>query len=205
MSSNHIGAKISVILSTFAILIAAWAGWTAYQAQISARSSIEVMEHNTLTTPVFDEGDKKWGFLAIYELSLTNTGSYDVTLESVDKVKDGSGFLIFLNQGQISSLKIEHGEFIVKPTIAEIKHDPKLLKSLGERELRNSTPINLKIEKGKSKFIRLGIMCSPYKPSKELMVDSALLSLQLVFSHGKSEFFRRAFRIVPLPTGKNAK
>lgn len=190
---------LTLIISIIALLIAFWAGWTAKQAHLAALSAINVLESNMLETPVYDEAENRMGFLAIYDIAITNTGAVDIILESIEKITEGSGFLVFLTKGKVALATIEHREFMVAPTIDEIQQNPKLIKSILENNMDMKTRLHIKIEKGKTRFIRLGLYFFPYDPAGTRLADSALVSFQLHFNHGKSELFRRAIQFLPVP------
>lgn len=189
---------LGLILSIIAIAIAVWAGLTARAARKIALSSVKVMETNTLMTPVFDEAANKMGFLAIYELALTNTGRYDIVLENIDQVVEGTGFIVFLKSGSVIAPEIEHLEFLVDPTISEIQQNPKLIKALFENKMAASHMVNLPVEKNKTRFVRLGLYFLPYDANGQPLADSALISFQLFFSNGTSELIRQAINFPTL-------
>ncbi|NIA31584.1 MAG: hypothetical protein GWP06_16960, partial [Actinobacteria bacterium] len=133
-------------ISLLALIVAAVALYNAGIARQIALSQISVEERNSLATPVFDQQEGKWSYLAIYEVSVGNLGGPDVTLENVSKVSEGAGFLVPLRGQEIVNETLKYKAFLVKPTIGEIRANPKLLKTIAQADMGAVIPLNLLIK-----------------------------------------------------------
>lgn len=160
---------------------------------------VSVEERNALTSPVFDEGAGSWSFVAIFELSIANEGMNDIRLERVAKAVEGAGFLAALKNGEVLNKTISHSAYVVEPRIEEIRANPRLLKSLKKNDMGKGTAMEVMIEPGATKLVRIGTTFNPYDAQGKKLADMVLLSFQLDFSSGKRRIFRRGVVIPPIP------
>ena len=187
------------LVSIVALIVAVLALVYAMKTRQDALSEVSVEEHNALTSPVLDEKTNNWSFVAIFEVGFTNESTREVTLTRIEKAIEGSGFLVPLKQGLIVNKDIEHSAYLVEPTIAEIRADPRLLRSIDQSEMDNDTQIDLPIQPGETKLLRLGVTLNPYDVQHRNLADMVLLSYVMSFSSGKQRIFRRGCSIPPIP------
>ncbi|NOY59920.1 MAG: hypothetical protein GXO75_13470 [Calditrichaeota bacterium] len=188
----------AALISLLALIVAAVALYNAGIARQIALSQISVEERNSLATPVFDQQKGTWSYLAIYEVSVNNLGGPDITLDNVSKVSEGAGFLVLLRGQEIVNSALNYKAFLVKPTIGEIRANPKLIKTVAQTDIGAVIPLNLLIKNGESKTIRLGVLLDAYDKENKPIARVVLLSYRFNFSNGKSYLFRRGFPIQPL-------
>jgi len=186
-------------ISLIALTVAAIALFFSIKTRKDTLSEVTVEERNSLTSPVLDEQTGDWVFVAIHEVSFTNEGSRTVAVEDVAQTKKGSGFLVSLRQGEIVSQNIPYSAYLVTPRIEEIRANPRLLRSIGEIGLDESYKLDLTIEPGETKLLRLGVTLEPYDSKFHNLVDMVLLSYEIKFSNGKQRIFRRGVVIPPIP------
>ncbi len=191
---NYFAALISIL----ALIVAAVALYNAGIARQIALSQVSVEERNSLATPVFDQQEGTWSYLAVYEVSVNNLGGPDIMLKNVSKVSEGAGFLVPLRGREIVNETLTYKAFLVKPTIDEIRANPKLLKTIAQVDMGAAIPLNLLIKNGESKTIRLGVLLDAYDKESKPIARVVLLSYRFNFNHGKSYLFRRGFPIQPL-------
>lgn len=198
MRSQNIQPLYAVVISLLALLIATVALYQAKEARLLALSDIKVEELNSFVTPVFDEQSGKWSYFALFELSVSNQSGPAVVLQSVGKMTGGSGFLVPLVGQEIVNKKIPYHTFLVKQSIAEIRQNPRLLKNIMDKDMGEAARVDLKIEPGESKKIRIGISLNPYDEENKPLAQVVLLSYKLQFDNGKSYIYRRGFPIQPI-------
>ncbi len=198
MTSSKTPLLFITLISLVALLVSTIALYNAKNARQIALSEISVEERNSLITPVFDQQEGKWSYLAIYEMSVSNLGGPDVTLESVSKVTEGAGFLVPLSGQEILNETLKYKAFFVKPTLDEIRTNPKLLKTISQSDISATAPLNLLIKNGESKTIRLGVLLDAFNKENKPIARVVLLSYRLNFSNGKSIIFRRGFPLQPI-------
>jgi len=188
----------AVFISLFALIVATIALFIAKETKQLALSEITVEDRNSLVTPVFDQELGQWSYLAIWELSVTNQSGPPISLKSIEKVKEGSGFLVPLLKQEIVSKNIPYKSFLCDHSITEIRSNPKILKEVASKDMGEEAKVNLPISPGESKTIRLGITLKPYGDNNRPLASVILVSYKLQFSNGKSYVFRRGFPIQPI-------
>lgn len=184
-------AVAAMILAVIALLFSIKTRWDAL-------SEVSVDERDTLTSPVFDEKTGNWSYVAIFETNLTNEGSRKVVLRSVVKADNGAGFMVSLKQGEVENGEIQHSAFFVTPEIAEIKANPRLLRSIGQNKMDKKIKLDLFIGPGETKRLRFGVALEPYDRDQQNLADMVLLSFEMKFSTGKRRIFRRGVTIPPI-------
>ena len=198
MSESRPQSLFSMLIAVAALLVAVISLYHARTARQLALSEISIEEKSALTTPVFDQAAKKWSYLALYELSVTNHSGPDVTLARVAKDSDGAGFLVPLDEQRVVGNDISYRAFLSDRSIAEIRSNPRLLKTLAQTDMGDAARVDRKLARGESTTIRLGVSLDVYDEKNEPLVNVVLLSYRLDFSNGKTYYFRRGFPILPL-------
>ncbi len=205
MTDSRIPSLYSLLIALVALLVATIALFTAKQVRQSvqeikqvALSEIEVTERNSLLTPILDEENKRYRYLAIYEIGVTNLGGPDIVINELAKLTTGSGFIVMLKGDEVVSANPNYRAFLVEPTLQEIGANPKLLKALMEKDMGESLKLDLALPFGATKTLRFGVVLDAYRQDNSPLANVVLLSYQLRFSNGKSYLFRRGFPIQPL-------
>ena len=163
-----------------------------------ALSEIVVEEANSLSSPVFREESNRYSYLALYDISIANMSGPAVTLERVKKSRAGVGFLAMLKENDIISLNAKEKAFISEQGSAAIKNNPRLLKTIGQQDMGDSSEVNLKIAPGETKVIHVGLTLEPYDTERQALANMGLVSFELEFSNGKRYVFQRGFPIYPI-------
>ena len=187
---------VSIVLAAIALVTAAFTLTRLDAVRQIALSEISVEEHNSLITPVFDQASDQMNFVAIYELGISNLSGPDLILETVEKADD-LDFIVGLKGPDIVNIDLEGKAFLVEPALREIQSNPRLLTQLNQESIEEKAKLNVQLQSGKSKNIRVGFYLSPYQ-NQESLVNMALVSFKLTFSNGKTSYFRRGFPIQPL-------
>lgn len=198
MDKEKAQMNLFVLVTLVSLVVAIVALHQADTAQKLALSEISVEEQNALITPVFDQASKSWSFIALYELGLTNHSGPVVSLAKLEKLNDGSGFLVALDGENVVDEKIEYSAFVFEKTISQIKADPRLLKSIVGSDMGSEAVVNLPIESGESKPLRFGLSVKAYDQSGIAVANMLLASFRLVFDSGKTFVFKRAIPVPPL-------
>lgn len=187
-----------MLVGVIALALAAFALYNAQAAKNLALSEVSLEERSPLLTPVFNQENGTWSFLAIYEVSLTNTSGPEVILTSISKETSGAGFLVPLKGEEVMGVVLDYKAFVVEPTLADIMANPKLLSGITEKDMGPSVALNLTLAPGVSKSVRFGVSLNPYDGTGQPVAQVVLLSYRLSFDNGKSLIFRRGFPIQPL-------
>jgi len=187
-----------IVILAAALIISLLALNLANRAYRLALSDIEIEERNTLMTPVFDQETEKWSYLAIYEISLTNQGTDRIVLGEIAKVTEGMGFLVPLKGSEFVDKDIKYKAFIVEPTLADIRINPRLIKTIAANDMGESHSVKLELESGQTKSIRFGVLVNAYDESEIPYAQVILLSFRLKFDNGKMKIFRRGFPVKSL-------
>ena len=185
------------VMSILAIVISLFAFYYSRKAYQYTTTIVTLEEHNSLLSPVYDENNGKWSYVAIYELSLMNEGMKKVVINRIAKVSEGSGFFVALKDGKIINQGIQHSSYIVEPTISEIRTNPKLLSSI-DQDFGDSKQISIIIKPGETKLVRIGTSISAYDSEKQNLADMVLLSYEIRLATGQRRLFRQAVRIITL-------
>lgn len=199
---NQFKSVYFMLVGVVALALAVLALYNAQVAKNLALSEITLEERSPLLTPVYNEEKGTYTFLAIYEVSLTNTSGPAVTLTSISKEMSGAGFLVPLNGEEVAGTVLDYKAFIVNSTLTEIMANPKLLKSIVEKDMGESCAMNLPLAPGASKSVRFGVSVNAYDSAGGPVAQVVLLSYRLSFDNGKSLIFRRGFPIQPLQAQK---
>ena len=186
-----VGAFIAVICSIFALV-------KARQAQQIALSEIVVEERNSLITPVYDEKEGAWSYLAIFELGVSNVSGPPIELEKIRKMDSQAGFIIPLKGSDYVDADLQEKAFVLDAGIGDIRQEPEQLKSIIDQDMGPETAPNIVLDRGESKTLRLGLSLKPYDSARQRTADMVLVSFQLLFSNGKSYVFRRGFPVASL-------
>lgn len=189
---------VPIIVAVIALLVATIALFIAQDVKQLALSEITVEEQNSLTTPVFDQQTNSWGFVALYELNISNQSGPQVILQTVAKAEGGSGFIVPLNGQTVLDIPLKSTAFVFQNSISEIKTNPRLLKDLSQNDMGQKTAVDIVLENGESKAVRFGLSLKAYDKSKTPYAQVVLVSFKLLFSNGKTYTFRRGFPIPPL-------
>jgi hypothetical protein len=189
-------AIISVCLALIAIGLSVFILTFVEDIKKIALSEISVEEHNSLITPVFDQASEQMNFVAIYELGIANLSGPDIALKTIEKADD-LDFIVGLKGPDIVNIDLNGKAFLVEPALGEIQSNPRLLTDLHQNSIAEKADINIELQAGKSKKIRVGFYLSPYQ-GQESLVSMALVSFKLTFSNGKTSYFRRGFPVQPL-------
>ncbi len=189
---------IALIVAIVALGIALYAVMAAQKAQQWAVSELVVEEHNSLHTPIYDEERSAYGFVTIYDISISNVSGPLVTLKKVAKAESGSGFLAFLRGEEVVHLDVETKAFISKWSSSQIQADPKKLKELTTEDMGDAQVLDLTLNPGETKIIHVGVALEPYDEQNQPLANMVLTSFELQFDNGKSYTFRRGFPIYPL-------
>ncbi len=205
MTDSRIPSLYSLLISLVALLVATVALFTAKQIRQDvqqvrqvALSEIEVTERNSLITPILDEESKRYRYLAIYEVGVTNLGGPDIVINELGKLTTGAGFIVLLKGDEVVSANPKYKAFLVEPTLQEIGANPKLLKTIMEKDMGEFTKLDLPLPFGSTKTLRFGVVLDAYDEANTPLANVLLLSYQLKFGNGKSYLFRRGFPIQPL-------
>jgi hypothetical protein len=190
---------LPIFVAVISLLVATIALYVAHSAKELALSEITVEEQNSLTTPIFDQQTNSWGFVALYELAISNQSGPAVVLETVAKAEEGSGFIVPLNGETVLDIPLENTAFVLDNSIEEIKSNPRLLKDLTKNDMGQYVSVNITLENGESKAVRFGLSLKAYDKSNEPLAQVVLISFKLFFSNGKTYTFRRGF---PIPSLK---
>ncbi|MBN2412073.1 hypothetical protein JXQ31_10315 [candidate division KSB1 bacterium] len=196
-----IKSVLLIIVVAATLVISLLALNLANRAYRLALSDIQIEERNTLMTPVFDQETEQWSFLAIYEIGLTNQGPDRVVLNEIARVTDGMGFLVPLKGSDIVDKSPDYKAFMVEPTLAEIRTNPKLIKTISANDLGESRSLMLGLDSGQTKAIRFGVLVNAYDEAKVPIAQMILLSFRLKFDNGRIKIFRRGFPVTSLTTG----
>jgi hypothetical protein len=186
----------ALLVATIALCIAKQGKEIAEQATQIAKSEIEVTERNSLATPIFDEASGKYRFLVIYEIGVSNLGGPDIQISELRKMAGSTGFLVLLKGQEIVNDRPAYQAFLAEPTLTEISANPKLLKTVMEKEMGESAALNYPLPLGATKTLRFGVVVDIYDQNNAPLANILLISYQLAFSNGKSYLFRRG---TPLP------
>ena len=187
-----------LVLAILAIALGFFALNKANQAYHLALTDIELEERNTLMTPVYDEGQGTWAYLAIIEVGITNQGPDPLTLASMSKMDDDAGFLVPLSGSKIVDKSFDYQAFVVQPGIMEIQTNPKLIKELSKTPMGASATMDLVIGSGQTKAVRFGVLMNVYDAEKMPLAQMVLLSMRFNFDNGKLRVFRRGIPVSPL-------
>jgi len=187
-----------IITIAAALIISLLALNLANRAYRLALSDIEIEERNTLMTPVFDQETEQWSFLAIYEIGLTNQGTDKIVLDEIAKVTDGMGFLVPLKGSDIVDKNPDYKAFMVEPTLAEIRSNPKLIKTISANDLGETKTLKLELDSGQTRSVRFGVLVNAYDENKAPIAQVILLSFRLKFDNGRIKIFRRGFPVTSL-------
>ena len=185
-------------ISIVALIVAVLALLYSIKTRQDALSEVSVEERNSLTSPVLDEKTGNWSFVAIFEMSFTNEGTRNVTVERIAKSVEGAGFLVPLKQGEILNKDIDYSTYLVEPTIKAIRANPRLLRSIKQNVMSEDTKLDLTIKPGETKILRLGVTLAPYDSEHRNLADMVLFSYKMKFSNGKWRIFRRGAAIPPV-------
>lgn len=187
-----------LVLALGAIALGFMALSKANQAYQLALTDIELEERNTLMTPVYDEANDSWSFLAVIEVGITNQGPSPLTLASMSKMDDDAGFLVPLMGSEIVDKPFDYQAFAVQPGIMEIRSNPKLIKELAKSPMGDSAALDLVIGSGQTKAVRFGVLMNIYDAEKAPLAQMVLLSMRFNFDNGKLRVFRRGIPVSPL-------
>ncbi len=193
-----IKSVLLIVIVTAALVISLLALNVANKAYRLALSDIQIEERNTLMTPVFDQETEQWSFLAIYEIGLTNQGTDRIVLNEISKVTEGMGFLVPLKGSDIVDKSPDCKAFMVEPTLAEIRTNPKLIKTISANDLGEAHSLKLELESGQTGTIRFGVLVNAYDENKAPIAQVILLSFRLKFDNGRIKIFRRGFPVTSL-------
>lgn len=189
---------LGLVVAIVAVGLAVYAIQLAKTAQRWAISELLVEEHNSLHTPVYDEERSAYGFVTVYDISISNISGPAVMLNHVAKSQQGSGFLAFLRGEEVVSLDTEATAFISPWSSSQIQADPKRLKELMDQDMEQAEEVNLSLKPGETKIIHVGVVLQPYDETHSPLANMALTSFELAFDNGKSYTFRRGFPIYPI-------
>lgn len=188
----------ALLISLFALLIAVMALYRANTAQQLALSDLSIEESNALITPLYDESDGSWTYLAVYEISVSNLSGPPVQWISIAPAQDAGGLLKGLKNGGIVSPALSYQAFICAPTLADLQADPKLIRGLAEKPITGTTPLNYTLAAGENRTLRVGVMVQAFDAQQIALADMVLLSLDLSFDHQRRYTFRRGFPVQPV-------
>ncbi|MBN1465852.1 hypothetical protein JXA02_08835, partial [candidate division KSB1 bacterium] len=121
-----------------------------------------------------------------------------LTLLRVKKATTGVGFLAMLNGQDVVSLDLDEKAFVSDATITAVKNEPRLLKTVGQQDMGESTSVNIVIEPGETKVLHLGLKLNPYDANLQPLAHVGLVAWEFEFDNGKSYFFQRGFPIYPV-------
>jgi|GEM_PF-726784 len=205
MTDSRIPSPYSLLIALVALLVATIALFTAKQTRQDvqeikqvALSEIEVTERNSLITPILDEESKRYRYLAIYEVGVTNLGGPNIAINELGKLTSGSEFIVLLKGEEVVSANPQYHAFLVEPTLREIGANPKLLKGVMEKDMGEAVKLDVPLPFGATKTLRFGVVLDVYDDANIPLANVVLLSYQLKFSNGKSYLFRRGFPVQPL-------
>jgi hypothetical protein len=195
---NQMKSVFFMLVGVIALALAVVALYNAQVAKNLALSEVTLEERSPLLTPVFNEESGTWSYLAIYEVSLTNTSGPAITLASISKETSGAGFLVPLKGEEVVGTLLKYKAFMVEPTLPDIMANPKLLKSIVGNDMGESKVMNLPLAPGVSKSVRFGVSIDAYDSANQPVAQVVLLSFRFLFDNGKTLIFRRGFPIQPL-------
>ncbi|MBN1996398.1 hypothetical protein JW935_02515 [candidate division KSB1 bacterium] len=191
-------SNFALFVIVAAFVVAVWGFLTARNAMQLALSEITIEERSPLMTPVYDQATEKWSFLVVYEVNVTNMSGPSVKISSLGKASTGGGFLIPLKGKDFADSKLDYSAFLVEPSLVDIRANPRLLKTITEKTIQETAPLDIELPPGESRTIRFGVSMSAYDQERNPLADMVLLSFRLYFSNGKSSIFRRGVPIQPL-------
>ncbi len=197
MKNSH-RPLFTLLVAIMALVIAVIAMILAKSAQHTALSDIVVEEKNHLLTPLYDEENQSYSYLAVYEISFTNHSGPMVTVERIEKVSDGGGYFVALQGENISNADLDARAFLVEPPLKKIAQNPKILKTVMQNEMGSSARLKIPLGPAKTQTLRIGVSLNPYDQNRQPLADMVLLSFRFAFSNGKTSVFRRGFPIQPL-------
>ncbi|MBN1561943.1 hypothetical protein JW998_16950 [candidate division KSB1 bacterium] len=196
MKANLITALVA-LLAIAGILLGGLALSQARSARQLALSEVIVEEVNSLSTPVFDQDSGQYSYLTLYDISIANMSGPRLTLQRVKKAT-GAGFLAMLKGKDVVSLKVNEKAFVSDVGSTAVKNEPRLLKTVGQQDMGESSTVNIVIEPGETKVLHLGLTLQPFDADAQPLAHVALVAWELEFDNGKSYIFQRGFPIYPV-------
>ncbi|NLP12148.1 hypothetical protein GX408_17240 [bacterium] len=188
----------TLLIALFALLIAVIALYRANTAHQLALSDLSIEESDALITPLYDESDGSWTYLAVYEISVSNLCGPPVQWISIAPAQDAGGFLKGLKNGGIVSPALSYQAFICGPTLADLQADPKLIRGLTEKPITGTTLLHYTLKAGENRTQRVGVLVQAFDAQQNALADMVLLSLDLSFDHHRRYTFRRGFAVQPV-------
>ncbi len=189
---------LTLVLALIAVGMAVSAWSLANRAKQIALSEIELEERDALLTPVFDEETSSGSYLAIFEWALSHSSGPAIRLESLVPVEEQDGYLVTLYDGAPTGSDLQERVFRTESTLQEIQLHPEKIKTLGQTVLADRESLDLQLESGKTRFLRVGVRLHPYGEKQNLLADVVLLSFKLCFDNGKTRIIRRGIPIQAL-------
>ena len=189
---------LAMAVAVAALIVGLMTWLQASKARNLALSELEIQERDALSTPLLDQGSGDYGYVSIYDISITNVSGPAITLEEISKLKDNANFVVTLSGEKVVTPKTNPSAFLPDVSINEIEQNPKLLREMIKEDIGESAAVSIKIEPGQTKSVRVGVYLEPYDAEKQPVANVVLTSFRLEFDNGKSYVFRRGFPVLPI-------
>ena len=189
---------LAMAVAVAALIVGLMAWLQASKARNLALSELEIEERDALSTPLLDQESGEYGYVSIYDLSVTNVSGPPVTLERISKLQDNANFVVTLQGNQVVSPEMDPTAFLPDVSINEIEENPKLLREMIKEDIGEAAALEIKIKPGQTKSVRVGVFLKPYDDAKQPLAKVVLTSFRLEFDNGKSYVFRRGFPVLPI-------
>ncbi len=189
---------LAMAVAVAALIVGLMAWLQASKARNLALSELEIEERDALSTPLLDQESGEYGYVSIYDISITNVSGPAVTLKEISKLRDNANFVVTLRGEKVVTPQTDPSAFLPDVSINEIEQNPKLLREMIKEDIGDAAEVDMHIKPGQTKSVRVGVFLKPYDEEKQPVANVVLTSFRLEFENGKSYVFRRGFPVLPI-------